>query len=326
MAKVAEHAGFRSTFGASPFALARGNQFEANLIRDDGARIIPELIATGVLPEGASGVVDLRISINGGTDRSLRTLEDSIARTLDTLIGLSRDSAPRPALLAGATVRLPGAAMIPEAILIIDLLAVRPSDSGTATEIVVGEVKTYPDRGGHTDIHQLAQVRAQMGLYLYALRTVITSLPTESRPALAETGFIVLSRPGSDFPRVRADEDLRYQEARARRGFSLLDEVGAELPAVGIEEEDAENRLDAVLHAATHYCESCLSFCDLAERCHAQALALADPIVLGDDVARFVGNIDLVRVCELLDGAAPVDDHERDLMARVRAAEEPGWE
>jgi len=49
-------------------------------------------------------------------------------------------------------------------------------------------------------------------------------------------------------------------------------------------------------------------------------------VVLGDDVARFVGGLTLDRVCELLDGAAPEDDHERDLIDRVRAAEDPGWE
>lgn len=328
MATVAERAGFRSTFGASPFALFRGEQFEANLIRNDGERIIPELVANGVVPDGAEGVVDLRVVMNGGSDPSLRTLDDAIERTLETFSGIAATEldADQPALLAGATVRLPGAAMLPEALLIIDLVAVRPSEQGGGVELMVGEVKTYPDRGGHTDVHQLAQVRAQMGLYLHALRTVIAAMPEVDRPGLSDEGFIVLSRPGSDFPRVRAGEDLRYQEARARRGFALLEEVGAALPPADEGAEEAADRLEAVLHAATNYCEACLSFCDLAERCHEQAVAVGDPVILGDDVARFVGSLDLDRVCELLDGAAPRDDHERDLIDRIRAAEDPGWE
>jgi len=37
MAKVAERIGVKPSFGASPFALARGNEFEANLLKADGA-------------------------------------------------------------------------------------------------------------------------------------------------------------------------------------------------------------------------------------------------------------------------------------------------
>src|SRR3954469_22019043 len=43
MDKVAVALGLPVTFGQSPFALARGNQFEAALLKDGAARLLPEL-------------------------------------------------------------------------------------------------------------------------------------------------------------------------------------------------------------------------------------------------------------------------------------------
>jgi hypothetical protein len=332
MANVAVRAGVTPTFGASPFALARGEQFEFNLLRDDAARLLPALIESGVLPDGSTRLHDLRIRMNRGTDVSLLDLDVACERTLELLerIGAARGRAQveaLPAIIAGATIKLPRGVMLPEALLIIDVLAVRYDEASDRAEIVIGEVKTYADRGGFTDRQGLAQARAQMGLYLHALRIVTNQFPADRHPRFAEKGFLVLSRPGSDFPRVRPDEELAHQAGRAARGFDLLEELAARLPAVFDPDADDEpTRLDAVLASDTNYCEACLSFCDLAPKCHEDAVAASDARVLGDDVRRFVSGVPLTRVGELLDGAAPVDDTERELIDRIHAAEEPGWD
>jgi hypothetical protein len=51
------------------------------------------------------------------------------------------------ALAAGATICVPGRAMLPEAILVVDAIMIRKADG--LNELVIGEIKTYPDRGGH---------------------------------------------------------------------------------------------------------------------------------------------------------------------------------
>lgn len=331
MAKVAERAGFEPSFGASPFALFRGDQFERNLLNNNGERLFPELVRTGVLPEGAAGLHDLRIRMNGGSNPSLLTLDAACEATLDLLrfVGAARGSAidELDHVVSGASLKLPGGTMLPEALLIIDVLVIRRAANADRAEVVVGEVKTYPDRGGHTDRQQLAQARAQMGLYLYALRVVTGDFSESERPGFADKGFLVLSRPGSDFPRVRANEQLEYQADRAARGFGQLEEAAKLLPPQPDPDlADSSGRLDAILHAKTHYAEACLSFCDLASRCHRDAIDSSDPIVLGDDVRRFVAGMPLTRVGELLDEAAPVDDTERELVDRIRAAEDPGWD
>lgn len=331
MAKVAEHAGLEPSFGASPFALFRGDQFERNLLRSGAERLIPELVRTEVLPEGAEGLRDLRIRMNGGSDPSLLDLDTACDQTLELLATIGRargaDVSGLDHIIASATMKLPGGVMLPEALLIIDLLAVRSSPDSDRAEIAVGEVKTYPDRGGHTDRHQLAQARAQLGLYLHGLRTVTADFPEHERPRFSKKGFLVLSRPGSDFPRVRAGEGLRYQADRAARGFTMLEEMAQRLPvSLDADRGDEPTRMDAVLDAETRYGEDCLAFCDLAPRCHREALDDDDPVILGEDVKRFVAGLSLNRVEELLDGAAPVDATERELMDRIRAAEDPGWD
>jgi hypothetical protein len=128
----------------------------------------------------------------------------------------------------------------------------------------------------------------------------------------------VFTKPGSNWPAVRAGEDLRRQAERARRGFELLERAAALLPTVGAGVVDQDALVHAVMQAESNYCEACLAFCDRAEKCYRDALGRGDPIVLGEDVWRFLGKTDLARAAELLDGARPANAAEEDLVRRIR--------
>jgi len=137
-------------------------------------------------------------------------------------------------------------------------------------------------------------------------------------------GFLVLSRPGSNWPSIRSGEDLTYQAERARRGFELLERAAATLASDLWAADDAQipdTLIRAVLAADTTYHEACLSFCDLAPRCYKRAYRDHDAAVLGEDVRRFLGSINLARAVELLDGDAPRDAAERDLVRRIKATQ-----
>jgi hypothetical protein len=54
--------------------------------------------------------------------------------------------------------------------------------------------------------------------------------------------------------------------------------------------------------------------------CFDYALAESNPIVLGEDVARFLGATDLDRAMALMDGAEPASPAEEDLKRRLVAA------
>jgi hypothetical protein len=326
MSDVAKKIGIRPTFGASPFALGHGEQFERNLLADEAERLFRELRRTPLLSDEQTGFLDLRIKSNGGSDKNLRDLDQAVEMSTEFLksAGAARGDQvlDLPAVVAALTVRIPKGVMLPEALLIIDVVTVSAVtvDGEVRARLAVGEIKTYPDRGGETNRGQLAQARAQLGLYLHALEVVTAGVPDLERPVLDENGFLVMTRPGSDFPTVRTGENLRYQADRAARGFEQLENMALNLPG------GTSDPVTAILTADTHYCEACLQFCDLAERCHAQALQDQNPVVLGDAMAQLLGRVNLRRVVELMGGDSPLDAQEQELVDRLRAAEEPGWE
>jgi hypothetical protein len=322
MADVARSVGIEPSFGQSPFALVRGQNFEASLFARDGARLFEQLIETAVIPPGPSNFFDLRLRMNGG--KRIVTLDGAIEATSELILDAASDrpTVATPLLVAGATVRIPRGVMLPEAILIIDALVVRHGLD--RPQVMVGEIKAYPDRGGYTDPGELASARAQAGLYVHALQIVVESLGIGDRIEISERGFLVFTRPGSNWPSIRADEDLRYQALRASRGFDLLERAATILPDFVSEEgEPLEAQLsEAVLSRGHSYSEGCLSFCDMAPSCHAEALSRGDAIVLGDDVRRFVGGIRLDRVMQLMGGAVASDAAEQDFVRRVHDAEQ----
>jgi hypothetical protein len=323
MSAVARAEGLPDTFGQSPFAIARGETFEKGLFRKEAEDLIEKLIEHQVLPEGASGLLDLRLKMNGGT--KIKTLEEALEQTEKLLLSVATAKTKRqldalPALAAAATVRIPRGVMLPEAILIIDVLAI--NTSGERPLLVVGEVKTYPDRGGYTSAGELAGARAQAGIYVHALDVVLREMGIESRCDLSRAGFLVLTRPGGNTPSIRANEDFRYQEARAARGFELLERAAQALPSTlwGNEDDGPDELIAAVQHATTAYNENCLSFCDRAPGCHRSAMEIGDGIVLGDDIKRLLGEITLHRTLELMNGVAPANAAEEDLKRQLDEA------
>jgi hypothetical protein len=314
MADVVKHEGGHATMGQSPFAIMRGQSFEKSLFRNDGESLLEALKKAGVLPAAAHGLVDLRLRLNGGPCHGL---DESLAKTADLLRALAGQRPPRnPAwLVAGATVRVPGGVMLPEALLVLDALVIRHDEA--PKRLIVGEIKTYPDRGGYTDPKELATARAQAGVYVHGLDLVLAELGVGASFTVAREGFLVLTRPGFNRPSIRAGEDLRYQAERAKRGFELLRAAAATLPPVS-----GDARLDAVCSAGIDYCEMCVTFCDRVEICRKKALVSGDGAVLGDDVARFIGAVALQRALELMKGAEPVNVAEQDLARRIRDIED----
>ena len=306
--------GLKLSFGQSPFALARGNTFEAGLFYDDAARIRESLERKNCLPADSSGFLDLRLRMNGGTNVS--TIDDALSLTTQWLQNLAAGDANPASIVAAPMLKIPRGVILPEALLIVDVVTVTLGGDGRHT-VTVGEVKVFPDRGGHTDPHQVASARAQAGLYRRAFEMVVEELGIEDRVTIAPTGFLVFTWPGSNQPSIRANEDLAFQAIRAERGFARLEEVAAGIVRDDDFSSDEPTLIQRVLDAPTDYSEACLGFCDLAPRCHARALAADDSVILGDDAKRLLGETTITRALDLLNGATANDDRELDLVRQL---------
>lgn len=311
---AARAVGLEASFGQSPFAIARGNRFEAGLFFDDAKKLRAALERKRCLPESSTGFLDLRLKLNGG--RRVGSVDQALSETERWLRRIASAPTGAESIVAAPMIKIPKGVILPEALLIIDAVTVTTTADGRA-HITVGEVKVFPDRGGHTDPQQLASARAQAGIYEHAMRLAVDALGLKDQIDIASDGFLVFTWPGSNSPSVRPNEDLTYQAIRAERGFDRLEEV-----AVGVVRDDdfsADNPtlIQRVLDAPTDYSEACLSFCDLAPRCHARATAADDPIILGGEVARFLGDVSITRALELMAGVVPADDREADLQRQL---------
>ena len=309
LAAAARAVGLVPSFGQSPFAIARGNRFEAGLFLDDAIRLRAALERNECLPDGSKGFLDLRLRVNGGT--TVKSVDEALHETETWLSDLASGKANVASIVAAPMIRIPKGVILPEALLIIDVVTVRTGAAGVRLQ--VGEIKVFPDRGGHTDPDQLAMARAQAGVYQHALSLAVDALGFADAIDIATDGVLVFTWPGSNSPAIRPSEDLTYQAIRAARGFDRLEEVAELLVRDDDWSSDNPTLVQRVLDADTDYSEACLSFCDLAPRCHERAVLEDDPIILGADVKRFLGDMTLTRALELLAGAEPADDRESDI-------------
>ncbi len=314
MDAAAKQAGLKPSFGQSPFAITRGNRFEAGLFTNNASKIRSALERKGCLPVGSSGFLDLRLRMNGGS--RLNTADEALGDTERWLQRLASDPAAAETIVAAPMIRIPKGVILPEALLIVDVVTV--VESAGVAHLTVGEVKVFPDRGGHTDAHQIASARAQAGVYRHAFLLAVENLGLRGRIEIASDGLLVFTWPGSNAPAIRAGEDLTYQTIRAQRGFEHLEEVAQQFVRDDDFAADNPALVQRVLDADTDYSEVCLSFCDLAPRCHARALATGDAVVLGDDVKQLLGDVTIARAIELIGGAKPANDREGDLQRQLR--------
>ena len=319
MGAVAKSLGHPSKKAISPFAVIRGYAFEKYLFESDASRIREPLEKQGVLPRASSGFEDFRLKMNGG--KVVSSVEEAIVLSEAFLVQLAAGEMPNaPTIVSGLTLRLSKGVMLPEATLILDVMAVNPLDGGRWV-ISVGEIKVFPDRGGYTDPGHLASARAQAGVYKNALEEWLEARGYGTTISVSDKGFLVFTWPGSTFPVVRANEDLLEQAHRAKRGFNQMDQIAQRILGVTTENYDPDNYIEWVAHSQTEYRETCWSFCDLAPRCHDLAIEQDRGIILGSEVSRALGGITLTRAIELLNGSIGANEFEQSLKNQLRTAD-----
>lgn len=309
---------------SSELAFQRGILFERSLLRDGARRLLDELRRDGHLDTSTpTHFHDFRVGPSGSAPRDV---DEALDRSRSWLTGL-RSLPSGMHVLAGLVLRIPRGIMLPEATLVLDVTLVFAT--AQPARIMVGEVKSYADRGGYTKSGSLASARAQAGLYVHAMELVIRELEMDDSCSVSTNGFLVLAKPGSNFPSVRWNEDLRWQAERARRGFQLLEESALALNGAFAFDEDLPEQqlIDLVLRADTDFRDSCIGVCERAPTCQRSSVTRDDGAFLGDDVVRFLNGIPLSRAEALVRGAEATTGAEADLLRRMEGGvEEPAIE
>lgn len=320
---VAEKLGFKNQKQLPPFAIARGLAFEKYLFQDDAQKILSAMIQQKMLsPVESVEFLDYRHQGNlQGLSRSAERSAELSRAFLESLVLEKANKNSK--LVTGITIKLAKGVMLPEATLILDCLLATWDETVEVPHwrLKVGEIKIFPDRGGYTNPAQIASARAQAGVYKHALEEWAIENNVETTFTVDNFGFLVFTWPGSTFPVVRPNEDLRSQAMRARDGFSRMDAVGSKVLNSNARDYDPEEYVDWVTHSKTNFREACWEFCDLAQRCQDKALEDARPVFLGTDTARLLGETTVERALDLMDGAEPVSEFESELVSRLLEAE-----
>jgi hypothetical protein len=311
---------FQAPFGMSPFAFARGEQFERSLAEGGYGPVLALLREHMGFDVRDAKVVNLRNAYP--QNRQGMRLRAHETRTLLREIGRRDPQAPN--LIDGAVLEthIGGIPAHFEA----DSLAAR-----FGGEVHTGEVKSFPVIDGHTDNDKLGSALDQAAIYtLLTARTVeaVGGDPGIVSPqALLITPRNVGLRPTLSVINVaRRMERAEQLLARAPDIRDLAQDLppGTSFGPVADQNADSERRVDALHQIAdevgTHYVSTCVTGCGLYRFCRARARACGSTSLVGEKGLRLLpGVATLDRAAELA-GGAPASEVERPVAEQLALA------
>jgi hypothetical protein len=299
---LARHIGFPASFGRSPFAIARGNAFEARVKADGGAELLRLLRAVLGLDVAAVEYADL----GARDDPDLRhsRSRDRLIRAAERRDGTTLFDHPLLRLdVGGRTVHLEP-----------DLVAFRH-----AGVFHVVEIKSFPVIDGRADGAKVAAAAIQSAVYVLAMRRML------GRPeAVSHEVVLVCPKDFANTPTAtRIDVRrqlivLEHQLGRLARIETLVDALPPDLsldPAAAAPGEV----VGSLGRIPARYAPTCLSTCELAYFCRSRAAGCT--AALGAGVREELGGVDTVaEALGLADGTIVATGDRADAAALLRTA------
>jgi hypothetical protein len=314
---LAERLGFPARSGQSPFAIGRGNVFEAR-VKADGGRELRRLLALtlGAEPDEGPLVDAADAPHTAHPDR-----EQRVARTRDALARAARGEPDACAILDHPLLPLDVAGR--RAYLEPDAMACL-----VAGKLYVVEIKSFAIIDGSADPGKLASAARQAAVYVLALRGLARELGL-SEDVVATDIVLVCAQDFSNRP-VAAVLDVRRELATTRRRLERLAgvrELLADLPNGLTFDQPSAAVGAAVAEVPAAYVPDCLSSCELALFCRSEARACGprggSVGTLGTSVRGVLGGIEEIDVAlGLADGtraAAPGQEDVAELLLRAQA-------
>lgn len=300
--------------GQSPFALAMGQRFEKRMLENGAASLFALYRERGLLAVQEIKFIAVDDFAPGSSPKALQKRAGETRRLLDAK-RRGDPNAPNIIVKPRLSVDLVG---VPHAIE-PDFLVATDADSFYR----VGELKSYPDRGGKTDPADIRSACRQAAVGVVGLRQTLRTFGVNSAAALAVADAdLVLRVTGLFMPtlnRMAIPGEVDSVERAIGEAPTNLQELEALLPT------DASFQDAATIAAVpNNYRPSCKEHCAMWEHCRAQALEQRHPVVLGDQAAELLapaGSIE--RGLELMrgQGQPPRNTAEATLADELRAAD-----
>ena len=308
---IARELGFPPQFGQSPFAITRGNSFEA-MVKSHGCaellRLLREELGLSI-PE--VGYHDLATVGDNATNsiRYQRT-KQLLGQALSSGQGTLFDHPMLRLEIAGATAYLEP-----------DVVALQ---IGGKYHVV--EIKSFAIVDGQADPAQVASAARQSAVYVLAMRELLRELGYSSKEIaekLSDESILVAAKDFTNRP-VAAKLDLRKQLAVIGRQLSRLTSIHSLLDLVpaGASFTPGEGLSDTVSAIPSRYAPECMSSCELAFACRAEARANGSVDTLGRGVCDDLGGIDnLDTVLALAEGTLEPGPEHADIAEMLRQAQ-----
>jgi hypothetical protein len=306
------------------FASSLGNEFESRLF-DGNPSLVEKLLKDAEIIENEFQVKVKRKP--AGYDEAGLSTEEIVQQSLDSLVRIAKSKPGQAFIINGFSI--PGTSIQPDSYLEIDALIAVPNGADSTIDLMVGEVKVYPDKAGRTPAQKTSNTRSQAGLYLYILKNwleeLTNSYPELSRLEVSEKAILFFQDIATGIPKITSVESLHYHYLRSEVAIKnmrrLLDsDKYREL----LDETNKDGRADFVNQQPHNFQDSCWSGCPMASACYLKEVRQDRTLILGNLVQDQIPNIRLSRAADLISGIAlPKDETEADLIERMSVAKFP---
>jgi hypothetical protein len=309
-AALAAQVGHPFPYGMSPFAMTRGNAFEALVTANGCAELLRLLREVIGLPLPEVSYDDL------GSVAGRETLQARHIRSRQLLTEAARSGEDAGTLFDHPLLKLDvsGRAVYLEP----DLITFRIGHS-----FRVVEVKSFPILDRQADPAKVKAAAVQSAVYVLALQQFLVGLGFA--PDLVSHKVVLVCPENFSNRPTAAELDVRKEVAVLRRQLhrlSTLDVVLAGLPegfVLDTTRSPAE-LLNTLSLLEARYVPECLSTCEMAYLCRSEAAGRT--AALGRSVQEQLGGIETISsVLALADGTQDPGEHEVESAARLRAAE-----
>lgn len=312
-ASAAKILGVQPNEGQSPFALAMGIRFEKHMLQNGAANLFSLYRDKHLLSKQEAKIIAVDDLAPGPSLASLRRREQETRRLLQAK-NRGDPKAPNLILKPRLLVDLVG---VPHAIE-PDFLVAADADLFYR----VGELKSYPDRGGKTDPADIRSACRQAAVGVVGLRHTLDKLGVGNPSAIAlPKADLVLRVTGLFMPSLSSmsiEGEVDSVERAIGEATTNLDRLEAMLPSDASLEDPA-----IIAQVPNNYRPSCKEHCAMWQYCRAQAIDQRHPVILGDQAAERLapaGSID--RALELMRGAAPRNVAEAVLRQELQQADQ----